>query len=117
MTRPRGIDLALGVLDHQLVDPDGRRCGKVDDLELEVSPGGPARVTAILVGPLYWPERVRGPVGRLLARLGGNGGVKVAWEDVERVTSAVQLRKAAGELGLGSGDDRLRPTIGRLPWA
>ena len=29
------LDLALGVLDHQLLDADGRRCGKVDDLELE----------------------------------------------------------------------------------
>ena len=28
------IDLGLGVLDHQLVDSDQRRCGKVDDLEL-----------------------------------------------------------------------------------
>ena len=117
MTKPKGIDLALGVLDHQLIDPDGRRCGKVDDLEFEVSPGDPARVTAILVGPRYWPERVRGPIGRLLARIGGGSGVKVALEDVERVTSAVHLRKSAEELGLGRGDDRLRPTIGRLPWA
>ena len=29
------IDLGLGILDHQLVDSDDRRCGKVDDLELE----------------------------------------------------------------------------------
>ena len=29
------LDLGLGLLDHQLVDSDGRRCGNVDDLELE----------------------------------------------------------------------------------
>jgi len=117
MSRPKALDLALGVLDHQLVDPDGRRCGKVDDLELEVTIGEPARVTAVLVGPRYWHARVRGPLGRLLARLGGGGGVKVAWDGVERVTSAVELARPASELGLGRGDDRFRPLIGRLPWA
>jgi len=119
MSRPKALDLALGVLDHQLVDPDGRRCGKVDDLdlELEVEIGEPARVTAVLVGPRYWPGRVRGPIGRLLARLGGGDGVKVSWDDVERVTSAVELARPASELGLGRGDDRFRPLIERLPWA
>ena len=28
------FDLALGVLDHQLVDSEGRNCGNVDDLEI-----------------------------------------------------------------------------------
>jgi sporulation protein YlmC with PRC-barrel domain len=117
MTRPKAIDLALGVLDHQILDVDGRRCGKVDDLELDVEPGGPARVTALLVGPRYWRGRLRGPLGRLLARVGGDAGVKVPWDDVARVASAVELGKTAQELGLGRGDERLGPLIGRLPWA
>jgi len=29
------IDLGLNVLDHQLLDSEGRRCGKVDDLALD----------------------------------------------------------------------------------
>lgn len=29
------IDLGLNVVDHQLLDADGRRCGKVDGTELE----------------------------------------------------------------------------------
>lgn len=28
------IDLGLNLLDHQLIDFEGRRCGKVDDLDL-----------------------------------------------------------------------------------
>ena len=45
----RAIDLGLGLVDHQLVDWEGRRCGKVDDLELEGREGRP-QVAAILVG-------------------------------------------------------------------
>ena len=45
------LDLGLGVLDHQLVDSEGRRCGKVDDLELEGVQENDPRVAAIVVGP------------------------------------------------------------------
>ena len=48
------IDLGLGVLDHQLLDCDGRRCGNVDDLELEGVGGSDPRVVAILSGPPAW---------------------------------------------------------------
>ncbi len=41
------IDLALGLLDHQLVDSENRRCGKVDDLEIEGIGEGRPRLTAI----------------------------------------------------------------------
>ena len=115
MTDPQKLDLARGILDHQIVDSEGRRCGKVDDLDLDVPSGERAYVTALLVGPRYWRQRVRGPVGRLLARLGGGRGTKVPWDAVERVRSAVELSSAAGELGLGRGDDRARPLVERIP--
>ena len=34
MSQTTDVDLALGILDHQLVDSDGNNCGKVDDLEI-----------------------------------------------------------------------------------
>ena len=34
MSKATEVDIALGILDHQLVDVDGRNCGKVDDLEI-----------------------------------------------------------------------------------
>ncbi len=39
------------------------------------------------------------------------------WADVERVNSAVVLRDRATEYGLGSGDDRLRPLLEKIPGA
>ncbi len=108
------IDLALGVLDHQLVDRDGRRCGKVDDLELAGVESGNARVTAILVGPAAW--RGRGRLGRLLAAAArSREPARVAWREVARVDSAVHLRSSAEELGLGAGDRRAERWLQRVP--
>jgi len=107
------IDLGLRVVDRQLLDSDERRCGKVDDLVLE---GGPeeVRVVAILSGPGAWRNR-GGLLGRLAARLGGGGRVRVPWNDVAKVDVQVRLKKRAQELGLGAGDDRLRPLIAKIP--
>ena len=109
------LDLAFGLLDHQIVDSDGRRCGKVDDLSIEGGPGETPVVTAILVGPGAW--RGRGQVARLASRLAGNAVVRVPWETVDDVKSAVKLGKKARELGLGRGDDRAARWIERLPGA
>jgi sporulation protein YlmC with PRC-barrel domain len=107
------IDLGLGVLDHQLIDSEGRRCGKVDDLELEGLRDGPPRVVAILTGPPAW--RGRGLLGRLAARVVGGELVRVSWDEVVEVGAGVRLRKPAKELRLGRGDDRLRPPVEKLP--
>jgi sporulation protein YlmC with PRC-barrel domain len=91
------IDVALGLLDHQLVDSEGRRCGKVDDLEIEGVREGKPVVTAILVG------RRR--------------QVHVPWGRVEKVDSAVHLKGSARELRLGRGDDRMRRLLEWIPGA
>jgi sporulation protein YlmC with PRC-barrel domain len=110
------IDIALKVLDHQILDRDGRRCGNVDDVEIDGGPGETPRVTAILVGPGVWPQRA-GWIGRLASWIGGGGRTRVPWEEVADIESHVQLRKTAEELGLGRGDDRVRPWIEKIPGA
>jgi sporulation protein YlmC with PRC-barrel domain len=107
------IDLGLGILDHQLLDSEGRRCGNVDDLELEGVRDGNPRVAAILSGPPAW--RGRGRLGRLSAWIGRGKLVRVPWEEVAAVKAHVELRKTAAELGLGKGDDRLRPLVEKIP--
>jgi sporulation protein YlmC with PRC-barrel domain len=93
MSRP--IDLGLGLLDHQIVDRDGRRCGKVDDLEVAGVRDGKPVVAELLVG-----RRRK---------------VHVPWDVVAKVDSAVHLKVRAEELGLGRADERLRPWLARLP--
>src|SRR5207249_11410211 len=63
-------DLGLNVLDHQLLDAEGRRCGKVDDLALEGGPGEDLELAAMLCGPGVWRGRA-GLTGRIAAWLGG----------------------------------------------
>jgi sporulation protein YlmC with PRC-barrel domain len=109
------IDLGLGILDHQLVDSDGRRCGKVDDLELEGVAEGKPRVVAILTGPGAW--RGRGRIGAVLGRLFGGRTVRVPWDEVEAVEAGVRLRKPASELRLARGDRRAERWIEKLPGA
>ena len=110
------LDLALGILDHQLIDADGRRCGKVEDLAIDGGPGEQAEVVAILSGPAVWRGR-GGFLGRFAARLGGGARVRIPWSEVAEVESHVRLKKRAPDYGLGRVDDRLRPWVQRIPGA
>jgi sporulation protein YlmC with PRC-barrel domain len=113
MTSSGAVDLALGILDHQLLDAEGRRCGKIDDLELEGIRDGRPVVAAIVSGPAGW--RGRGRLGRLATRLASGATAHIPWTEVAEVRSAVVLRRKAGDYGLGQGDDRARPWVERLP--
>ena len=110
------FDIGLHVMDHQLLDKNGRRCGNVDDLAIEGGPGETPEVVALLVGPGYWGPRA-GWIGRLAGWIGGGARIRVGWEEVDQITSAVSLKSDAASLGLGKGDDRLRPYLERIPGA
>jgi sporulation protein YlmC with PRC-barrel domain len=105
------IHIGKNVLDHQLLDKDGRRCGNVDDLGIE-----DGDVVAIYAGPGVWPQRA-GLIGRLAGWLGGSGRVRIPWDEVAKIDSGVHLKRTAPEYGLGRGDDRLRPYLERIPGA
>ena len=92
MSKATEVDIALGILDHQLVDADGRNCGKVDDLEIAGLASGSPEVVEIVVGGNAW--KTRGRLGRLAATLSGN---------------------AVHELRLNRGDERWAPLLRRLP--
>jgi sporulation protein YlmC with PRC-barrel domain len=109
------LDLALGLLDHQLVDSEGCNCGNVDDLELEGKAGENLELVAILSGPDAWPARLRGPFGRFMAWLGGGGVTRIEWKDVERVASRVVLKRTATDLGLAEGERAARRVIEKIP--
>ena len=99
------FDIGLHVLDHQLLDKNGRRCGNVDDLAIEGGPGETPEVVAILVGPGYWGPRA-GWIGRLAGWIGGGGKVRVDWSEVDegRLGRTPQARR-----------DQARPRPRRRP--
>ncbi len=112
MRKVTDVDIALSILDHQLVDGEGQNSGKVDDLEIAGLDGDSPEVAEILVGGNAW--RSRGLLGRLAARLSGDA-VHVPWSEVDSVTSVVTLRRPAAELRLNRGAKRWERLVGKIP--
>jgi sporulation protein YlmC with PRC-barrel domain len=106
------------LLDEQICDSDGRRVGRVDDIELR---GSPPRITALLVGEGLYPRRLPAWLAGLARRISGperwgGNALRIPWEEVDDLSSTVKLRKKAEDLGLGMGDDPRRWFVRRLPW-
>ena len=113
---PELIDLAFMVLDRQLVDSDGRRCGKVDDLDIDGEPGGPAKAVALVSGPEAWRAGKHGPIGWLLARVfSGDNTARVHVETIDSLGVEVRLKLPAAALGLAHGEDRGADFIRPIP--
>jgi sporulation protein YlmC with PRC-barrel domain len=118
MNEENPIFIAHRLLDEQIVDSDGHRCGRVDDIELA---GNPPRITALLVGEGLYARRMPGPLRGLARRLAGPetwgaNTLRIPWEQVDELGAAVRLKGKAEELGLGHGDDPKNWMVRRLPW-
>jgi sporulation protein YlmC with PRC-barrel domain len=109
------FEIAYRLLDTELIDSDGRRCGRVDDVEIEGEPGSPAQVTAILSGPGTFSARMPRLLRPLSARLLGEELVRVPWDAVDDIAEVVRLRHPGEELGLGSGDTAAVRIVARIP--
>ena len=111
--------VAHRLLDEQILDCDGRRCGRVDDLELR---GSPPRVEGLADQERAHPRRLPGRRLRRLARrlagpeTWGKNALRVPWEEVAEIGAAIHLRGKAEDLGLGHGDDPDRWLVRSLPW-
>lgn len=118
----RAMDLGYRVLDDQLVDVDGRRCGRVDDLVFAGEPGAPLVLETILSGSGAWHRRLPGWLQRPARYLFGDGVIgkdviEVPWSQVDSLDSVVHLRAKAPDMGLGQGDDRDAALFRRVPGA
>jgi hypothetical protein len=104
--RPNEVDLALHLVNDQLIDADGGRCGRVDDIELSGGVGKATRVAALLVGTAAWPARLPAPFAAALRGFVPGAMYRVDWEAVQDVTTTVKLSRMAAELHLGTKDGR-----------
>jgi hypothetical protein len=114
------LDLVYEVLDLQLIDVDGLRCGRVDDVELG---GDPPRAVALLSGQGVFPDRLPGIRLRAFARrrvgppiLGANV-IRIRWEDIDEIGPVIRLRRKAVDLGLANAERDLGKLLARLPGA
>jgi hypothetical protein len=114
------IDVGYRMLDAQLVDVDGRRCGRADDIEFAGGIGEPLRISALLTGHGVYPSRLPPRLARLGRRIFGRGILgrtihRGPWRAVEDVDVTIQLREPASELGLAALDLGLQRWLERIP--
>ena len=100
------VNLGLRLLDDQLLDADDHRCGRVDDVQLKGSPGSRAQISALLVGPGAWSDKLRRPFSQVAEGLTPDYMHVIPWSEVTWVGTAVRLSKPARELGLETRDGR-----------
>jgi sporulation protein YlmC with PRC-barrel domain len=100
------VNLALQLLDDQLIDSDGVRCGRVDDVDLEGGVGKELRVAALLAGAGAWKGRLPQRISGLVPALISASMVRIPWEAVDDVSTAVSLSRSDWELGIGTHDGR-----------
>ncbi len=116
--------LELGrVIDHALIDRDGRRAGRVDDLELEVISEG-AQVPRIVLrglvsGPLPRPTgRLAAALARCCYRMIGVRDphpVTLAWSHVRAIDAMVHLDVERHEADLQVVDHACARLLQHLP--
>jgi sporulation protein YlmC with PRC-barrel domain len=102
----RVVDAGLELLDRQMIDPDGRMAGNVDDLELTFLPEpGPPFVTAVLAGPGALARRIGGRIGSTIGRIherlqeqGVEGPARISFGVVSSIGSDVRLSVSRHEL-------------------
>ena len=119
-------DLALHLLDRQVVDTDGRAVCKVDDLEFTVPDDGSAPyVSAILCGPAALGPRLGGLLGRWLVasthifgRSANDRLGRIGMELVADLGTAITVARSRRDLGVHENEDRAREyLVERIPGA
>jgi len=119
-------DLALHLLDRQVVDTDGRAVCKVDDLEFTVPDDGSAPyVSAILCGPAALGPRLGGLLGRWLVasthtfgRSANDRLGRIGMELVTDLGTAITVARSRRDLGVHENEDRAREyLVERIPGA
>jgi sporulation protein YlmC with PRC-barrel domain len=115
MKQKPDFDVMRDLLDYEIVDVDEVPCGRVDDVELELTPRGLA-INALLVGTGAWLPRVPALLRVIVRKLFGQQRVRVPIAEVTQIAEVIRLRSRATELGLGVLDRRTGRWLSRMPW-
>ena len=121
----RQLDLGLHLMDHQVIDRNGRMVCKVDDLELTEDGAGNLVVTAILLGPRVVGPRLGGRLGRWVSGLAQRLSTpdrqappRIDFGLVTDIGSAVTVTRTVAELDVSPLDSWVAEhIIGRIPGA
>lgn len=114
-------DLALHLLDRQIVDTEGGLVGNVDDVELSEE----GEVTALLTGPQALAGRLGGLAGHWLqvlshgiSRRSTGEPTRIPVELLTDIGTVITVARSREELQANLNEDRFRDyVIGRIPGA
>jgi hypothetical protein len=109
------VDVGLRLLDHQLIDSEEIRCGKIDDIQFETIEGQLV-VAALLSGPRAQRRRLPNWAARFAQWFGRDVEHRVEWSHVDKIDAPIRLDCPGGEVGLGEGDRNAKDLISeRVP--
>ena len=119
----RALWAALHLLDRQLIDREGRMCGNVDDVEIEIDDDGRAYVSALLSGPgtlapRLGMRRYGNWMRRAHALIDGNGEdpARIPLARVAEIDNHVTVSLDHDEIGSVDSEHWVRDhVIGRIP--
>jgi hypothetical protein len=119
------MDLALDLLDRQIVDPEKRPVCNVDDVEFFEPKNGAPYATAILVGPAAFAPRFHGLLARwflaVQRRLHPDSDpapARIDFGSVTKIDNAVHLNVAADGLDVTKFEQWCRENIiAKIPGA
>ena len=102
------------IVDGQLRTREGRRIGRVADVEVEWTPRG-LYLREMQLGPEAHASRVAGWLGRLIHRmLHGRKEHHISITEVEEIGPNVMLKQTADAYDVGKADDWIRDRIFRF---
>src|SRR4051795_5897162 len=112
------FNLALRLLDRQVVDRDGGMICKVDDVEFSQTDDGGWYVSALLAGPQALGPRLPGRLGRWVMSVGRRLSVysdaeprRLPFERVTEIGSAVVVDRSRDQLDLAALEDWVREHV------
>jgi sporulation protein YlmC with PRC-barrel domain len=111
--KPRTL-LLRDIVDGQLRTREGRRIGRVADIELEWTPAGPL-VRRLILGPEAHLGRVWWRLGALAARVfRGSHEYSIDAHEIEEIGPNVMLRDTADKYDTGDLDEWIKRRIFRF---
>lgn len=115
--RPPFFDVVRMLMDHQLLDADYVECGKVDDVEIEITDDGTLRATAIFTGPGAAFDHLPGWMAVIAKKFFGKRSKRIPWPEIALIESRIKLRSTSEALGLDPADRSAARWIAKLPGA
>jgi hypothetical protein len=115
------MDVVRDLLDKSVVDRNGREMGRVDGALVELEPGHPPRLEAILIGPAALGSRLHPRIGRLVSaverrlHVDRDRPARIDFADVDDIDRKIRLRLTIGETAVAAVEQRLRVWVSRLP--